>query len=143
MPARQLFDDAVAIAFVVLLLLLFLEVGPVQWSHANQAAVGQQNLQLNYMINGFAIHHGMRARRIVGDHAADGRAIGGRNIRRELQIGSLNLYIEILQHATGLNAHPAIGAVHFQDLLEILGEIDDDSRPNALARLRSAPAARG
>jgi hypothetical protein len=48
------------------------------------AAVGEQDRQLDDMIEGFTVCERMGSRRIVADHAADGGAIGCRSVGTEL-----------------------------------------------------------
>ncbi len=52
------------------------------------------------------------------------------------------MLVQIVQHAAGSNANPALARIEFQDFVEILGTIQDHTCADALAGLRSAAAAR-
>src|SRR5438477_13197930 len=52
----------------------------------------------------------------------------------------LQLEVQIIQHTTGPDAHPALGRIDLQDLVEVFLAIKDDPRPDTLPRLRG-PAA--
>lgn len=102
----QLPDDAVTGALLVLLPRLLVQLHFVQRPQFDNAAVRQQHAQLQHMVDGLAMNQRVRAGRIVGDHAAEGGAIGGGDVRRELQAERLDVLVEVVQHAARLNAHP-------------------------------------
>ena len=57
----------------------------VERPQVDDAAVGQHGLQLEHMIDRLAVDDRARAGGVVGDHAADRRAVRGGDVRRELQ----------------------------------------------------------
>ena len=82
-------------------------------------------------------------RGIVGHHAADGGAAGGRNIRRETQAQRSELSIQLIENHAGLDARPALFRVHFEDAVEVLRDVDLQALADRLTGLRGAAAAHG
>ena len=72
---------------------------------------------LQHVVDGLAVEHAARAARIVGHHAADGGAAGGRDIRREAQPERRQLRIQLVEHDARLDARPALLRIHFQQRL--------------------------
>ena len=84
----------------------------------------------------------MRAGGIVGDHAADGGAVGRRYVRGEVQ--SVRPYggVEVVENAARLDADPALARIDLEDAAEVFREVEDDAGADGLSGLRGAAAAR-
>ena len=82
----------------------------------------------------------MRARGIIGDHAADGGAIGRGYIGCELKAGGAHAYIEVIEHTAWLHARPALVRIDLQNVVEVFGEVQYDAGTDGLAGLRCAAA---
>ena len=83
MRGRQLPRDPKAGSFAILLRAPGLELSLVYRHPVYQAAVGQDGLEFEHMIDCFTINDRSRSGRIVGDHAADRRPVRGGDIGRE------------------------------------------------------------
>ena len=83
----------------------------------------------------------MRAGGVVGDHAADGRAVGGRDVGGELQTERLHRWFRSSSTQPGSTRHPPLGGVDLENAVEVLEQVEDDARADRLARLRGAAAA--
>src|SRR5262249_25956284 len=77
-------DCPVALSFQVLLAALGFQFLLIEWPQVDEAAIVEQHLQLQHMVQRFAVKYGMRTAGIVGHHAADGSPVGGGNVRGEL-----------------------------------------------------------
>src|SRR5262249_5496729 len=118
---RQPANHAITCPFQILLAAFGLQFTEVQLSGVNDAPVGQDHPQLQDVVDCLAVHDGTRARRVVGNHAADGSSVGGGNVGGELETVCLDVQVEIVKHAAGANSHPALLWVDLQDLMEVLG----------------------
>ena len=79
------------------------------------------------MIRGFAVNEGPLPRGIGIDHAAQGGAVGGGEIRREEVAVGLEIGVELILHHPGLGADPPLLQINVHDLVHITGEIDNDA----------------
>ena len=95
----------------------------------DRAAVGQDDAQLQHVVDGLAVDDRVGAGRVVGDHAADRRPVGRRDVRGELQAVRPHLQVEVVEHAAGLDAAQTLGRVDFQHVVEVLGAVEDDPGP--------------
>ena len=93
------------------------------------------------MIDRFAVQDGSRAAGVVGHHAADRGAAGGRDIGRETQAVRLQMRVQFIQHDARLDAHPALGGIQFQNAVVIFRGVDLKAFADRLAGLRSASSA--
>ena len=105
-------------------------------------AVGQHHLLLADVIDRLAVEHRARAARVVGHHAADGGAARGRDIGGEAQAVRLELGVQLVEHDAGLDPRPALGDVHLEDPVEVLGGVEHEAGADRLPGLRRAAAAR-
>ncbi len=81
---RQLLNGAITRPLVILSPQFLRQLRRRYRSSVDDAAVRQKNAEFQHMIDGFAMDDGMGAGRIIGDHAADGGAVGRGDVRREL-----------------------------------------------------------
>ena len=103
-------------------------------------AIGQHHLLLEHVVDRLAVEHRARAARIVGHHAADRGAAGGRDVGREPEAVRLELRVQLVEHDARLDARPALLDVQLQNAIEILRGVDDDPGADGLAGLRRAAA---
>ena len=96
---------------VVLLPALAFDSARVKRTGVDDAAVREEHAQGNDMVDSLAVNDGMRAGGIVGDHAADGGAVGRRYVRGEVQ--SVRPYggVEVVENAARLDADPALARI--------------------------------
>ena len=74
----ELAHGAVAFALEIVASAFFVQRRVVEPPHGRQRAVGEHHFQFFDVVDGFAVDDRAGARRVVGDHAADSRAAGGR-----------------------------------------------------------------
>ncbi len=140
---RDLADRAVAAGFQTLAGAGRRQVRRSQRPEVSDLTVGQHNVQLEHMIDGLAVENRPRTARIVRDHATDRRAAGRRHIGREPQAVWPELRVQLVEDDAGLDAGPAFGDVHLQDMVEVLRRIDLESGTDRLPGLRRSSAACG
>ena len=92
------------------------------------------------MIDGLAVQHAARAAGVVGHHAADGRATGGRDVGGKAQLERRELRVQFVQYDAGLNPRPTLFGVYFQQPVVMLGNVDLQTAADGLTTLRGAPA---
>ena len=73
----------------------------------HETAIGQHGFQLEHMIDRLAVEDRSCAAGIVGDHAADGCTIRGRDVRREQEAVGRKRQIQIIKYTAWLDANPA------------------------------------
>ncbi len=139
----QLRHHPVALALQVILLGLGRPRRSAQGSHLNNATVGQHHGQFLDIVDSHAVHDRARAGGIIGDHAANHRPVGSRNIQRQIQTMRSELGIEIVQHNPWLQPDVLLGLIHLQDAIDIFGKIELNPLADRLASLRGAATARG
>ena len=104
-------------------------------------AVGEQHPHRDELIDTLAVLDRTRARRVVGDHAADVGPIGRRHVGCELEGMRRQHPVQLIAHHAGLHARPAFLDVHLEDLVHVLGEVDDDRPRDCLPGEARAAAA--
>src|SRR5205823_3078023 len=107
----QAADDAITLPLAIRLSRYHIHLSGRQRSSMDDTTVGEDDAQLQNVIDRLAVNEGVRTRRVVGDHAAEGRPAGRRDVWGELQAVPLQLQVEIVQHTAGTDAHPALGRV--------------------------------
>ena len=95
----QTLDNAIAGPLVVGLFRLRLQFGLGDGPKMHQAALGEQDVEFEHVVDGLAVDYGMGAGGVVGDHAADGRPAGGRDVGGEEQPVRPDLEVEVVEHA--------------------------------------------
>src|SRR5262249_55452632 len=106
------------------------------------AAVGEDDAETTDVIDGLAVDDGARAGGVVADHAAEIGPAPGRHVRPELKVVLAELAVERVEHDTRLHACGAADRVDVEDVVQVLAAIEDDARPDRLAR-QARPAAAG
>src|ERR1700693_3287616 len=76
----------------------------------------------------------MCAARIVADHSADGAAIVRRWVWREGELMGLGPVAQGVQNNARLNACESLLGIELENLVHVLGEIQDDGDVAALSR---------
>ena len=107
-----------------------------------EGSVGQDDLQLEHVIDRLAVEHRPRAARVVRDHAADRGTAGGGNIRSEAQAVGAQWRVQLVEHDARLDPGPSFRDVQLEHVVEILRRIELQSRADRLSRLRRAAASR-
>ena len=105
-------------------------------------AVGQHDLDGPHVIDRLAVAERPGTRRVVADHAADRGPVAGRDVRPEHQPQRLEVGVELVEHDARLDPHRHRIAIDDADPVKILREVDDDPRPDGLAREAGGPAPR-
>ena len=106
-------------------------------------ATEQHAVQFEHMVAGLAVGATALAAGVGVDHAADGGAVGGRQLRGEEQPVGFERGIELVLDHPGLDPHPAFLDVDFEDLVHVPRQVDDDPVGQRLAVGTGAAAARG
>ena len=105
-------------------------------------AVQQYRGQLQYVIAGFAVEAGALAGGVGIDHAADGGAVTGGQLRREEQTERLERSVQLVLDYTCFHPHPALGVVDLQNAIHMAGDIHHQTIRQRLPVGASAAAAR-
>jgi len=84
----------------------------------------------------------MRARRIVGDHSADGCARACRDVRSETKSARLKEHVQLIEHNPGADADRAFIDVKIVDFVIVAREIDDQSVTNRISDQAGSRSAR-
>ena len=85
------------------------------------------------MIDRLAVDDGARAGRVIADHAAERRAIRGRDIRAEREAELRQFAIQVVENDAGLHANRSATHVHFADAAQVLRAVDDETGTDGLA----------
>ncbi|MDT4872505.1 hypothetical protein FQZ97_1076910 [compost metagenome] len=93
----------------------------------------QNTVQLKHMVTGLPVGAAPLPARIRIDHAADGRAVGCRELRRKEKAVRTQRGIELILDDPTLHAYPALLDVDLQDLRQVPGEVDDQAFGQRLA----------
>ena len=115
-------------------------LGVVEHDHA---AVGQHHRQAFDIVDGLAVDDRACAGGVVADHASEGGSAGGREVQWQGQAVGPQRVIEFIEHDAGLDPDTIAIGLEFDELAEVLGEVELQSGPDGLSRLRSASAASG
>ena len=108
----------------------------------HDVTVLQHGLEPQHVIRGLAVHQRPLPRGICVDHAAQGGAVGGGEIRREEVAVGFEVGVELILHHPGLGPHPALLQINFQDLVHMAREIDDNAAAQGLTIGAGTAAAR-
>ena len=93
------------------------------------------------MVEGDAVHDGMRPRSVVPDHSSECRTIAGRDIGWESPSGLLQMGVELVEDNSRFHAGEALLEIHIENTVHVFGEVDHDRGANSLSgQARSAPA---
>ncbi len=117
------------------------EVG-ARGSEMRGAAVGEHRVDRQHVVAHRAVAQRAGAAGIVGGHAADGRARGGRDVDREPQAMGFERAVEVVEDQARLDHAAAAGNVQLDDAGQMLGAIDHKGSVDRLPALRRAAAAR-
>src|SRR5580704_2085452 len=105
-------------------------------------AIGEDRIDRAHVVHHVAVADRARAAGIVRGHAADRRAIAGRDIDREPQFVLAQPGIEPFHDHAGLDFDPPRRSVDFPDALHVFATFDDERAVYRLPALRGAAAAR-
>src|SRR6202045_3046826 len=95
-----------------------------------------------HVLAGIAVAERSRPAGIVGDHAADGGARGGRDVDGEPQSVRLEPAVELVEHDARLDDATAPRNVELNDVIEVFRAVDDERAIDGLPGLRGTGAAR-
>ena len=87
-----------------------------------------------------AVDDGARTAGIVPGHAADRRAGRGRDVDREPQAVRFQVGVQMIQHQARLHQGLAARGVEIENLVQVLGQVDDQRLAHRLPALRGAAA---
>src|SRR5579864_5341887 len=102
--------------------------------------VRKRDDHLQHMIDRLAIKNTARTSGIVGDHSADRGAARRGYIGCEPQAQRRELYIQLVQDDSRLNAHPAFLGIQLQNLVVVFRQVHDEAFADHLSSLRSTAA---
>ena len=105
-------------------------------------AVGHHQLLRDHVVRGRAVNRDARAGRIVRDHAADGGARAGGDVRAETKSVRLEKGVELIEDNAGAGADGARFEIQIGDLAVVAREFDDQSVADRAAGQTGARAAR-
>ena len=106
-------------------------------------AAAQDHVEFQHMVTGLAIGATALAAGVGVDHAANGGAVGGRQLRGEEQPGRLQRSVELVLDHPGLHAHPALFDVDLQNAVHVPRQVDHDAVGQRLTVGAGAAATRG
>ena len=113
-----------------------------QFPQRDRLAVAQDRVQTFDVVNRLPVLHRARAGRVVADHAAERRPARRRHVRPEQEVVRGEALVQVVQNHARLHARRAAGHIHLQHLIQILGTVDDQPRPNGLPGETGPAAAR-
>ena len=119
-----------------------LQLVRVQRTQVRDGSVAQGDVQIEHVVNRLAVQHRSGAAGVVADHAADGGAVGGRDVRREAQPVGEQPGVQLVEHDARFDPRPALVGVHLEDAVEVLGRVELQPGADRLTGLRGAAAAR-
>jgi len=128
-------------AAITLGLHVFAEIAG-QLAEMRFGAVGEDRVDGAHVVHHVAVADRARAAGIVGGHAADRRAVAGRDIDREPELVLAQAGVEPLHDDPGLNLDAARPVVERDHALHVFAALDDEGAVDRLAALRGAAAAR-
>ena len=101
---------------------------------ADQAlAADQYAVELEHMVAGLAVFAAALAAGVGGDHAADGRSVGGGQFRCEEQPMGPQGGVELVLDHPGLDPYPAVVDVDLEDLVHVPGDVHHQAVAQRLA----------
>ncbi|MCY1502907.1 hypothetical protein D9M68_370170 [compost metagenome] len=110
-----------------------LQFGIVEGLGFPEGAIEQHRAQLQHVIAGLAVEAGALAAGVGVDHAANGGAVAGRQLRCEEQAMGLERGIQLVLDHPALYPHPALLGVDLEDPVHVLGAVDDQAIGQRLA----------
>ena len=111
-------------------------------SEMRRLSVGEDRIDRMHVLAGIAVAERSRPAGIVGDHAADGGARGGRDVDGEPQSVRLEPAVELVEHDARLDDATALRNIELNDVIEVFRAVDHEGRIDGLPGLRGAGAAR-
>ena len=114
----------------------------VQVFERGYTAIGQQHTQRQHMVAGFAKAQRIHARRIIGNHTANGGAITGRHFGREHDTVAKQQRIQFVEHHSRFDPGIALIEVQFQQVAHMAREIEVNACAGRLPGQTRRPAAR-
>src|SRR5262249_44022519 len=112
-----------------------------QWAEVGGMAIGQDCTQPANVIDRLAIDDGVRAGRVIADHAAEVGAARRGNVGPELQAVRGQGPVELIEHHTRLDTRRPPGRIDAEHLIDILAAIEHDTRTDGLSGETGAAAA--
>src|SRR5262249_24471597 len=90
---------------------------------------------------GLAGHYGVDAAGVIADHAADGAAVVAGRIGGEGQVMFFGSVAKVIEDDSGLDSRNAPLGIDLENVVHVLGEIENDGDVAALSGKRCATAA--
>ncbi len=109
-------------------------------SEVGWRAVGEDDVLFEDVVDRLAVEHRAGAARVVGHHAADGGAAGGRDVGREAQSVRLELGVQFVEDDTRFDDGPALGDVEVEDAIAVLRGVNLQPLSDGLPGLRRPSA---
>ena len=109
----------------------------------DDGAVADRHVEIEYVVDRLAVEHRACPTGVVADHAADGGPAGGGDVGGELQPVGEQMRVQLGEHDAWFDTCPALGDVHLEHAVEVLGRVQLEPGANSLPRLRGAAATRG
>ena len=106
-----------------------------------RGTVGEDDVQLFDVVQGFAVDDRVGAAGVVADAAADAGAVGRGGVGGVLQAVGGHLAGQLLQDDAGLHPRPLLFGVDFQHIVEVLAEVQHDGVVHGLAGQAGAAGA--
>ena len=103
-----------------------------QQSEVGLSPVREDHLHLFYMVQGLAVDHRVGAAGVVANASADAGTVGCGGIGGVLQTVDRQLPVELVQDDSRLDPDPHFLGVDFDNLVQILAEVDDDGMVHGL-----------
>lgn len=92
------------------------------------------------MVSGHAIQDGVGTRGIVADRSADRSTVGASGSRAEHQAVLAQLCVQLIHHDPRLDAGDPSHRIHFEELVKVLGRVDNEGSAHGLSG-KTAPTA--
>ena len=119
-----------------------LQLGFVERFEDRATGIGEDNRQLQDVVDRLAVDNRVRARRVIAGHAADGGAIAGGGVGAEEKSQRAQVGVEVILDDARLNTRPALVGVDLQDLVQVFRKIHHHGMPHRLPGQAGAAAAR-
>ena len=112
------------------------------FAEAHGAAVHGHGVDGAHVVAHGAVDDGARTAGIVARHAAQGGARRGRDVDGKPQAVGLEIGVQVIQHQARFDQGLAARRIELENLVQMLGQVDDQGLADRLAALRGAAAAR-
>ena len=119
------------------------EVGAFDARRPVHDAAAQDDLEIEHVLAGLAVPARALAAGVGRDHAAEGGAIGRREVRGEVHAVRLEERVQVVEHHAGLHADEPGLEIERQDLRHVARQVHDDAARQRLAVGAGAAASRG